>query len=258
MTVDVVAPATDIANVKEILLGTNVADGMATMLFSGMAGVDLIFGFGGNDAIAGNAGGGTFAGGAYDDTPTGGAYDDTPTGGAGDDTPTGGAGDDTPSGGAGDDTPTGGAGDDTFTGGAGDDTFTGGAGDDTLTGGAGDDTLTGGVGDDTIVEGAGAKDTADFTVGARKYHLIWRTGMGNVQQTHIAHRFNTGDTGDNLVRDTLTGVEMIQFGAEAAEVVSGLTFDRALLMVADALRLPSRPRSPRSPPNGSTPRWVRR
>ncbi len=130
----------------------------------------------------------------------------------------------------------GGAGDDFMFGFGGGDVLAGGAGDDAVFGGAGDDILAGGAGDDTIDGGAGM-DTAVFA-GARDDYRIWRAmegaGPAAVTRTIVKHKFNTGDSGDDLGMDTLVGVETLRFGAVDAALTAVVFDDRAVRVANDA------------------------
>ena len=121
------------------------------------------------------------------------------------------AGNDFLDGDAGDDTIHGGAGMDTIDGGADADTLNGGGEADTITGGAGNDTITGGADDDTI-DGGADMDTVVYT-GANGDYAIWMVG----DTTYVVHE-NDGTSSQG--RDTLTNVEMIQFGAGPAITVA--------------------------------------
>ena len=91
----------------------------------------------------------------------------------------------------------------------GDDQLFGGAGDDILLGGAGDDTLTGGAGNDRLFGGEG-EDTAILEGNFGEYRIERVDGVITVTSTL------DGVDGDV---DTLTGIEIIQFGDETVSVL---------------------------------------
>ncbi len=158
----------------------------------------------------------------------------------GNDTLNGTAGDDTINGSTGRDTINGGDGNDTIYGFYADigfplldagNTIMGGNGNDTIYGGTGNDLISGDHGNDTIY-GDDGTDTAMFS-GARAEYRIWRVGgVGiNSDRYHILHMESDADRSDG--RDTLTDVEMIQFGnEEPVELNADLADDNAAVAVA--------------------------
>ena len=218
-------------------LVTNGA-GNSTINQSASANDVIVYGLAGNDVISGGSGNDTLFGQNDNDTLNGGAGNDVLVGGAGTDTLNGGTGADTMSGGAGNDTyvvdnmadivsenagegsdliqttlnsyslATGGANVEnlTFTG-SGSFTGTGNALDNTIIGGAGSDILTGGAGNDTL-NGLAGTDTAVFT-GAVPGYSFSLSGA------------NVVVAGVPDGSDTLIGIETVQFGALAYNLVYG-------------------------------------
>ncbi len=126
----------------------------------------------------------------------------------------------------------GGAGDDLLFGFGGGDVLVGGAGHDRIFGGDDNDTLTGGEGEDTIDGGEGGEDVAVYS-GERTDYQIWRVGGAgdDPERFFVLHR---SDAAGNDGRDTLTNVEMIQFGDDAAVALNAdLASDSAGIVVAD-------------------------
>lgn len=96
-------------------------------------------------------------------------------------------------------------------GGSGNDTITGNAADNTLTGNGGNDTLTGGAGNDTLNGGDGT-DVAVFSAARSNYTLISYNGM--------VYSLTSGSDG----KDTLTGVENLQFSDQTVSSSTATTF----------------------------------
>jgi Ca2+-binding RTX toxin-like protein len=90
--------------------------------------------------------------------------------------------------------------DDSISGGSASESFTGGAGIDTINGGGGNDTITGGLGNDIIDGGSGA-DIATYSGTFGQYAVTTTSVAGNGEGS-----------------DTLSNVELVQFGTAASAV----------------------------------------
>ena len=194
--------------------GTDGADVIlvsSTYLSDATDGGITLVGGKGDDVLQGGAGNDTLLGGDDDDLLSGLGGDDHLEGGNGNDTIYGGDGNDTLSGGNGADELHGGAGDDQINGDWGSDTIYGDAGNDRIYGGGDDDIISGGAGND-IINGGDGKDTAvyddarsNYTIGdTRDAGTGWVTTFNSVTETVV--------TGTDEGTDTLTSIEVLQFG----------------------------------------------
>ncbi|WP_158025617.1 tandem-95 repeat protein [Maricaulis sp. W15] len=194
---------------SDLLFGTgrdDVIDGRGgNDLILGLGGNDVISGGGGNDIVLGGSGDDDISGDGGNDLLSGGSGNDVISGGDGSDLVLGGSGDDQISGGRGGDTLLGGDGNDVIDGGAGSDFLSGDDGDDILFGGAGRDTLLGGDGDDILSGGAGR----DTIIGGQGHDTL--VYGGSVRDAQVTGDSNQAEIRGSDGRDTLEGVEAIQF-----------------------------------------------
>jgi Ca2+-binding RTX toxin-like protein len=127
-----------------------------------------------------------------------------------------GAGSDTVYGGAGNDTIAAGSGNDRVFGGIGDDRLAGDAGNDTLDGGDGNDTLTGGAGNDSLIGGDGI-DRAVYT-----------GQISNFTVTISGSDIILNDTVGGEGRDTLSGIEQVEFNGVTYDLIAGTAANNSL------------------------------
>ena len=196
---------------------------------------DALFGQDGHDALSGDAGDDGLDGGYGNDLLEGGSGVDWLYGGFGDDELHGAAygvnstetdalfgqgGDDTLFGGGGGDNLDGGAGDDSLNGGDGDDWLFGQSGNDALRGGAGSDVLFAGSGSDTLFGGAGG-DALDG--GDGEDHLQGGAGVDVLVGGADADTFSfvSPGEGEDLIRDFVNGVDVIELDAAAFGLAAG-------------------------------------
>jgi len=224
----------------ELVAGTNGAD----PTLQGSNGKDLILGFNNTDSLIGGDDDDVLIGGAGADTMAGGAGNDTYVVQQGTDVVVEGIGEGTDTilsyvnrnlgnaaqvqgdvenlvllgtatngtGNALDNVITGNSNNNTLAGNAGNDTLIGGEGDDVLNGGAGNDVLKGGAGNDELNGGAGTMDVAYFEGVASDYDFEFEG------TTLVAVIDRVGNGG----RDTLSGIERLQFGdGEILQIVTG-------------------------------------
>jgi RTX calcium-binding nonapeptide repeat (4 copies)/FG-GAP repeat len=202
---------------SERIVGSNSPD-----TIRGAGGNDVIFGYGNGSGVGGSAppvdvsGGGT-------------ADHDKLLGEAGNDTIHAGGGNDTLDGGSGRDTLNGGDGVDSILGAAGNDTMAGGAGNDSMSGGFGADKLTGGTGNDSMAGGAGL-DTAVFAGKAADYSVTTVEGVTTVQDLQPNTNGNDG-------KDTLTGIDRIQFTDQVITLDAPIIIDTTALPSSEATKI---------------------
>ena len=204
-------------------------------ILRGGADTDALFGQAGHDALAGGAGDDGLDGGYGNDLLEGGSGTDWLYGGFGDDelhgatagvdsTDTdalfGQGGNDTLFGGGGGDNLDGGAGNDSLNGGDGDDWLFGQSGNDDLHGSAGSDVLFAGSGSDTLFGGAGGDaldggDGEDYLRGGPGVDVL----VGGADADTFS--FVSPDEGEDLIRDFVSGTDMIELQAAAFGLATG-------------------------------------
>jgi len=228
----------------------------------GGAGDDQLQGGEGDDVLVGEMGADVLFGQAGDDQLFGDEGDDQLSGGAGLDELDGGAGDDVLLGGDDDDTLLGGEGADELQGGAGNDQLVGDAGNDRLSGEAGNDTLWGDDGADTLVGNAG-NDVLDGGAGSDTYVFNLGDGQDVIFEEAVLGEVNTLAFGSGIAPEMLTFTPDEELQTLLIQVAGGgdsiliqgytntgvngtggiqqLSFGGTVLLLADAVGLPSGP-----------------
>ncbi len=159
-----------------------------------------------------------------DESYIGDGTDNTIFGSSNDDVMSGLGGDDNLTGNSGADEIDGGDGSDILTGGSGADTLIGGLDDDILNGGNDNDTLQGGAGSDSISGGSGTGDTLVLSGSWLDYTVVRTSTAGSGNYTITALN---GDV------DTVTGVELVQFGTGPSVAIADILNDAPV--VANAI-----------------------